>query len=144
LGLNTYADALDSISEGKWLLNGSTVSYKVGQPMGLYGSFPLFHMTHSFLLRLAWKLARGQGRVEDFARVLGDDVIITHPILADKYHSLLLSVGVDVNPHKSIISYDVGQFAGFTCIKHKKVTQCYRPFKWTSYNKSALNVLNTI
>jgi len=131
LGLRTYADAIHSIAHGKWILDDRLVSYNSGQPMGLYGSFPLFHLTHVYFIRfLAEKLGLVKETVDGAFRVLGDDVIFTHPTLAKRYHETLVSMGVPVNNLKTFTSDRLGQFAGFTCLKAAS-SALYRPFKWT-------------
>jgi len=136
LGLETWADALREISEKEWLFNDSLISYGTGQPMGVYGSWPLFHLTHVHLLRLC---AREVGCRDTEFMVLGDDVIISHEGLAHEYRSRLKQFGVSQSEAKSITSSELGQFAGFNAVRTPRITPVYRPFKW----KRSQNVVNT-
>lgn len=144
IGLETYADAIQSISHGNWDTGREITSYNTGQPMGLYGSFPLFHLTHVYLIRYLGKIQEsrdGRSRRNDFL-VLGDDVIITDPKLASQYRLVLKHFDVPVSEGKSITAHSLGQFAGFTAVNTAVGPIAYRPFKWTSDAK-VNNVTNT-
>jgi len=133
VGLHDYADAIKSISEGEWVVSGrNNIHYGTGQPMGMYGSFPLFHLTHVWLLKFLFeKWGYGNCLVDKLPfRVLGDDVIISSPALALRYKRVLKRLGVEVSKSKTVTSSTIGQFAGFTGVKTPSRTIVYRPYKW--------------
>lgn len=102
-------------------------TYSVGQPMGLCFSFPLFHLTHHAILDML-SLAVKPKTNPAFA-VLGDDVIISDKALAHSYRNLIEGLGVEVSKSKSLESYDVQTFAGFTGVTTSRGIQIFRPFK---------------
>lgn len=133
LNLQRYADALEQTCQA-WRVTvapfyGRKVDYAVGQPMGLYGSFPLFHLTHCCLLAgIVAKLGVNPLTSRSFL-VLGDDVLIRHPKVATLYRGLLDALGVDISNAKSISSSSVAEFAGFIGVKTSNGVAAYRPFK---------------
>lgn len=131
LGLPHFAKALEEISSANWKMLDETISYGAGQPMGLYGSFPLFHLTHYALLELA-SIESGyhdSDRPKPFM-VLGDDVIIIDPEVAKLYRYWMDMMGVPVSPTKSIASSEVGEFAGFLTLRTNKGNCTFRPYKF--------------
>lgn len=127
--LPSYAEALDEISRGPYhfpQLN-TEVGYKVGQPMGLYGSFPLFHLTHFLVLE---NLARSLNLKEGLHYcVLGDDVLIRGKDLADKYLNFLDSRDVPLSLSKCFMATNVAEFAGFIGLTNDLGETVFRPFK---------------
>ena len=116
-------------------------SYASGQPMGAYGSFPSFHLSHFVVLQsMAMKLGLDPDE-KNFA-VLGDDVIITNTELHNMYLRFLEEWDVPISYHKSFKG-NVAEFAGFVAIKSRpgEVT-IFRPYKW-SVGCNGLPVLNT-
>jgi len=143
MGLTVYADAFHSIArEGRWRFDSITwVSYGAGQPMGMYGSFQLFHLTHVLLIRyLGFTLGIERETLDKSFLVCGDDVLIFHQGLASKYEYTLSILGVEVSDAKTIHSQRLGQFVGFTSINEGRVST-YRPFKWTSEDANLVNVV---
>ena len=101
--------------------------YAAGQPMGLYGSFPLFHLTHySVLNAICLRLGLPAGG-KHFA-VVGDDVLIFDKALEREYLRLMGVWGVPISNHKSY-SGELVEFAGFV-ITRKGGIQAFRPYKW--------------
>jgi len=111
------------------------VDYAVGQPMGLYASFPLFHMTHIALLETLCLSCDASN--QDFM-VRGDDVVITHPGLAEAYREEMVKYGVEISETKSLISSDVAEFGGFLGLRLKgnKDPIVFLPYKWNHSNFS--------
>lgn len=72
--------------------------FYTGQPLGMYGSWPLFTLSHHFVVWLAAERAY-PGHQEPFQSyaVLGDDVVITDPKVAVHYRSLLDQLGVTIS-----------------------------------------------
>jgi len=84
----------------------SDVTYNCGQPMGGYSSWPMLAITHHFIVQVAaWTsgVTPKDSIFKGYA-VLGDDIVIYNKIVAKTYHSLILSLGVECNLSKSIIS----------------------------------------
>lgn len=139
LNLGEYADALEECCQAWQFSTGKgsqvdfcgLVDYAVGQPMGLYGSFPLFHLTHCCLLA---GIAKGLGlplSPTSFV-VLGDDVLIRDQLLAELYRMTLTELGVDISDTKSIVSRNVAEFAGFVGVATRHGVTTYRPYKHDS------------
>lgn len=81
----------------------STVSFVAGQPLGYYGSWPLFAFSHHLLVWWAAEQVRPGIKFDRYA-VLGDDVLIADPDVARVYQSALQRLGVKIYYHKSLIS----------------------------------------
>jgi hypothetical protein len=62
------------------------VVFRTGQPLGYYGSWALFSLTHHFLVWLAADKANPH-RTRPFHRyaLLGDDIVIADKAVADEY-----------------------------------------------------------
>lgn len=118
--VNTHVSGRKSPLRERW-------SYSTGQPMGLNGSFPLFHLTHFLLLEQLCEALKLDGN-KNFA-VLGDDVLITNKRLASLYQRLITRLGVEISKEKSF-SGNVSEFAGFLAVKSSGNTSVFRPFKW--------------
>ena len=133
LGFREHAEGIRRLSDG-WTVSvdGKKFpmwSYTVGQPMGLYGSFPLFHLTHLAVLdMLSIKVGSYTRDTRPFL-VLGDDVLIRDSALADSYAKRMSDLGVEVSPTKSITSSVVAEFAGFVGVKTNKSVAVFRPYK---------------
>lgn len=79
------------------------VRYAVGQPMGAYSSWAMLAFVHHALIQYsAWKVGF-RGWFPLYA-VLGDDVVIAHREVANRYVQLMKEIGVDIGFHKSVIS----------------------------------------
>lgn len=140
LGYSEYADALEEVCSHPHKCDFSPsgeITYSVGQPMGLYGSFPLFHLSNIVVCSLAERTAAEccGGMVEPFFKngptffVLGDDVIFSDSNVAYYYKEIMNGLGVDISTHKSFQG-KVAEFAGFVCVplRNGGVT-CFRPYK---------------
>lgn len=81
------------------------VAFITGQPLGYYGSWSLFSLSHHYLVWLAAQHAQPDrdAPFTDYA-VLGDDVIIASDSVASEYTKLLAKLGVQISYSKSIIS----------------------------------------
>jgi len=76
--------------------NQRYLKYVVGQPMGLYSSWPALAITNHVLIRLAAKRI-GINRFEEYI-VLGDDVVIFSREVAVSYQLILDEIGVKIDP----------------------------------------------
>jgi hypothetical protein len=112
----SLVEILDFVASGHWCLphswgKGNYVQWTVGQPLGLLPSFGLFALTHNALLYgLCDKLKLYP---TDHFRILGDDVIITHPQLNAAYRQVLRLLEVEISEAKSFTSDHYAEFAGY-------------------------------
>lgn len=135
LGLKPYGDAIAKIAKQPWRVKAKvgndtleeSWSYQCGQPMGMYSSFKLFHLTHILLI----KMLERKNHVRDSFRVLGDDVVITDPNVASDYEKVLHKIGMEISPTKSVLSHNIGEFAGFVAVKTNRGACVHRPFKYS-------------
>lgn len=79
------------------------MSFVAGQPLGYYGSWALFSLSHHYVVWLAAELSSYPGKFNDYA-VLGDDVVIADTEVAKTYEELLRKLGVSVSRDKSLVS----------------------------------------
>jgi len=128
-------DEIDGHSQGPW------VNYSVGQPMGLYGSFPLLHFSNLMIGKFSeaitlqeemgakamWEDLRNPSRAINFV-VLGDDIVFFNKAMAEVYRAIMRDLGVEISPTKSF-SKDIVQFAGFTILKAGENYHAFRPYK---------------
>lgn len=82
------------------------VRFATGQPLGFLSSWPLFALCHHFVL---WYCADKvyPSRVFRKYALLGDDIVIADPRVADVYQSVINALGVKISLPKSLIS-DIG------------------------------------
>ena len=90
-----------------WKFLDQELTWRRGQPLGMYPSFGMFTLTHGLML-----FALNNFEFNNTFFVLGDDVIITDENLSIKYKQFLIDCEIDFNPSKSIISDKFGEFAG--------------------------------
>jgi hypothetical protein len=96
------------------------VRYGAGQPMGALTSWAAFSLTHHFLVQYA--AYQVFGTIEFFLdyALLGDDIVIAHKKVAEKYLVLLQEIGVEYGLAKSLISSTGGfEFAKRTFVTGK-------------------------
>jgi len=84
-----------------FLYESQTYTYAVGQPMGLYSSWAVFALTHHAVIQYAAWLEN----LKDFSdyAVLGDDVAIWNPKVAERYRGFLTKLDVTISETKSFI-----------------------------------------
>jgi hypothetical protein len=87
-----------------------------GTPLGLYPSFPAFSLAHGLFLR---SIELRYGKKNTF-RILGDDVIISDPIVHKRYRDLLVQFGIPVSETKCL-SGTAGEFAGQVFLKDFRI-----------------------
>lgn len=142
LGIPEFASALEELKGPYWGLDGTEWHYGAGQPMGLYGSFPLFHLTHFMLLNgLSYRL--GLSNQEAQFCVLGDDVLIFDEDLLQLYLETLERFKVPISWHKSYKG-NLVEFAGFLITRSRNAWTAFRPYKYGNHGEmsSVLNVLH--
>lgn len=82
------------------------VSFNTGNPLGYASSWPLFALSHHFVVWLAlktWKAYPGI-RFQDYA-LLGDDIVIADVAVAAEYKNILKGLDVEISKPKSLISH---------------------------------------
>jgi hypothetical protein len=87
------------------------VRWAVGQPLGMYSSWPLFTLTHHLIIQMASRLVGFKELFLDY-QVLGDDVVIWDKRVAGAYVELMETYGVTISKEKSLLSpeYSSGEF----------------------------------
>jgi len=107
-----YSDAFINTCQMKWGYKDDAfsklVTYTKGQPMGLYGSFVLFSLSHHIVLRAI----EVKVKKEDTYRILGDDIIINDEEVYTNYLSFMKTCHVPISSHKCLISDFYTEFAG--------------------------------
>lgn len=150
LGYVDHADGLEKIARSRWVFpydendpniqlgHGvkNYISYNTGQPMGMYGSFPLFHLTHLVFARYVVDLvnkfdARDHEAFHDgtYFVLLGDDIVWSNEAMANTYRAQLASINVNVSVHKSF-SGTLSEFAGYIMYRHSNGSYAWRPYKF--------------
>jgi len=104
---NPYVNLFVEISRGKWDSPIGVLSWKRGQPLGLFPSFGSFTLTHGLLLL---HLNGGQHNGDFF--IVGDDVVILKRKLKEDYVSMLDRMHCPWSIDKSIDSNKLCEFAG--------------------------------
>lgn len=133
LGMSNYADALEDVCNKQWQSPWGPVSYGTGQPMGLYGSFPLFHLSNLMIADESERLAQQDSKIELFQSgksyyVLGDDVVFSDKSVQDRYHAQMKLLGVPISKDKSFEG-KIAEFAGFMVTQSKTGYVAFRPYK---------------
>lgn len=105
-----WINAFKVTAEGVFKTPHGPISYGAGQPMGLYGSFPLLALGQHGLVRMAGFLNRIP--TSNQYRVLGDDILFSNDKLAEAYRLLLKKYDIPISEHKSI-SGSIGEFCGY-------------------------------
>lgn len=124
-----YIKLFHESSRGPWLVRDPlvgwrTIQWSKGQPLGLGPSFPSFALTHHAAMREAAIRCSIDPKGKYY--ILGDDVVISDPMLAKSYLQVLSDLGCPVSQQKSITSSLVAEFAG------KVITpeRIHVPYKW--------------
>lgn len=80
--------------------------YAVGQPMGALSSWAMLALTHHFIVQCSAWLSKTTpvGSWYSNYALLGDDLVVGDLSVKDQYLTILKSLGMEVNVHKSIIS----------------------------------------
>lgn len=82
-----------------------TVRFATGQPLGAYSSWPVFALTHhAFVQYCAQKAGLSKDAWFKEYCILGDDIVLSNPRVAQVYRELLDYMGVSISYHKSVIS----------------------------------------
>jgi hypothetical protein len=88
----------------------NNLRYEIGNPMGLYSSWPLSTLCHHFIIYCCCQEI-GTSWYKAKYKILGDDIIIFDEVLALKYQELIHLIGVDIQLQKSHIGNSLFEFA---------------------------------
>jgi len=135
-----WASFFERSSLLKWKTTYGDITYGAGQPMGLYGSFNMFALTHHAVLH---RIKRILSITEDCYRILGDDIIITNDEVANFYKSYMHQIGVSVSPSKTITSNTAAEFAGFLITK-KSLMKAAKPVDSGLTVDNMINYIQTL
>jgi hypothetical protein len=139
VGYPEYADALEELCGKPFYCDFSPsgeVKYDVGQPMGLYGSFPAFHLSNLCFAMVAERLVPFYYPGHEIIRfkdqtsfkVLGDDIVFSDQKVAAVYKQQAKDLGLVISDHKSFEG-QVAEFAGFIAVPTRKSVTMFRPYK---------------
>jgi len=92
-----------SLLDRDWWFQGMPIRYAVGQPMGALSSWAILALCHHVVVQLAAQHA-GWTTWFPYYAVLGDDLVIADRLVADHYLSIMRTLGVPINMHKSLVS----------------------------------------
>lgn len=79
------------------------VHFRVGQPLGVYSSWPVFALTHHLLIQHCAD-ATVSGKWFNKYALLGDDIVIADREVASRYRELISQLGVNVSLKKTLTS----------------------------------------
>lgn len=100
LGLNTFW-----VGPPAFQVKPSLKWFATGQPLGYYGSWALFALSHHYMVWLAAHLVNPSRKAPFRAyALLGDDIVIADKAVANRYQDLLNRIGVLISEPKSLVS----------------------------------------
>lgn len=110
------------VATGKWkadhLRGPKELKWNKGQPLGVYPSFAAFAVTHRTLLR-ALELRHN---LKDTFRIIGDDVVISNPLMSFQYRRMLDRMGCPVSESKTVMhSSKLAEFAGRVILERQGI-----------------------
>lgn len=115
-------DLFCDLSKASWYMPfQGDISWRRGQPLGLYPSFGVFALTHGTLLM---GLLGKEWNNQFF--VLGDDVVILDNQLAEDYYAVLAQLNCPISEPKSLHSNSLCEFGGKIITKSTVISQ----YKW--------------
>jgi hypothetical protein len=140
MGLECYSKALEDVCNRPWenanLLGPRQLYYEIGQPMGLYGSFPLFNLSNLAVADEAvsvaqfhWSESLTPFNDGTFFKVVGDDIVLSDKRVSGLYSELMNRLGCDISPSKTFKG-QVAEFAGFMVVPSKEGPHAFRPYKY--------------
>jgi hypothetical protein len=117
---------------------GNRVRYSTGQPMGAYSSWAAFAVTHHFVV------ARAAMETQKFPfsnyYLLGDDIVICDPVVAQKYEELMVGLGIEFSKTKTFKSKILFEFASRIFLYNKEVS----PFSLAGVEESINSPAQTV
>jgi hypothetical protein len=96
------------IGNNKYGFEKGDIYYSVGQPMGALSSWAMLNMIHHMMVQYCYCQCYGFNKpwYRDYV-ILGDDLVIFDPRVAEKYLALCKGLGVEINLSKSVIAQGV-------------------------------------
>jgi hypothetical protein len=83
----------------------TSIRYGVGQPMGCLSSWAMLAICHHFILQSCCSFVGMSSDVwQTCYEILGDDIVIFNKDVYHEYVRVMDALGVETNPHKSLIS----------------------------------------
>jgi hypothetical protein len=89
---------------------GKEYKYSTGQPMGAFSSWVSFSLTHHIIVQWAAMRVGLQLPFRHY-RLLGDDIVIRSNAVAEEYTRIISRLGVEISPHKTLVSVNSFEFA---------------------------------
>lgn len=86
------------------------ISYSVGNPMGAYSSWSSFALSHHYIVYYCCRVLDVDWATLPYA-LLGDDIVIAHKEVGEKYHQVITSLGLEASPLKTHKSKKFVEFA---------------------------------
>ncbi|KAG6467645.1 hypothetical protein ZIOFF_074484 (mitochondrion) [Zingiber officinale] len=82
------------------------IKFNTGQPLGYYGCWSLFSLSHHCMVWMAAANVDGRYRQKPFTdyALLGDDIVIINPAVAKEYKRIMVKLGVSISEGKSLVS----------------------------------------
>jgi hypothetical protein len=96
-----------------------TITYNCGQPMGAYGSWSTFTLTHHMIVQY---IHTRLNLKELYYIILGDDIVIYHDEVAKEYLRIMKALDVGISIPKTCISINMYEFAKRIFIANVEVT----------------------
>jgi len=124
-----HIELFEMVAKGRYgasAIGGKHVVWMKGQPLGAGPSFALFAIAHHAILHHC-KVNVGESNTDCY-RILGDDIVITHPKVAAEYYRILEKLSVPISPQKTVVSKDIAEFAGVVITP----LSAYQSTKWKS------------
>nr|UGZ04784.1 RNA-dependent RNA polymerase [Starmerella bacillaris mitovirus 1] len=100
---------------------GEAIRYNCGQPMGAYTSWATFALSHHILLWIC-NIQNGYKWDEPTYVILGDDICIGEPSVAESYLSLMKKLDVKISMHKTLVGKTVCEFARRIIYKGEEIS----------------------
>lgn len=89
---------------------GAAYRYAAGQPMGTLSSWAAFALSHHVVVQIAAARAGYTDLFSDYV-LLGDDIVIACPDVAEEYQEIMSILGVTINLSKSLVGVGLAEFA---------------------------------
>nr|UPW42144.1 MAG: putative RNA dependent RNA polymerase [Inner Mongolia sediment mitovirus 3] len=121
---HSYVDAWQHVMVGYpfWVQDlKKEISYGVGNPMGAYSSWAAFAVTNHYIVWLACKDTNVEWSKLPYC-LLGDDIVIGHKEVGERYIEILGTLGVEVSGVKTHKSQYFYEFAKRLIYKNQEIT----------------------
>jgi len=86
------------------------IKWRCGQPLGTVPSFAAFALSHHAVVRALWARLGGDPRSAPYC-IVGDDLVIADPRLAEAYRDCSALLGLEISEPKSLAG-GLGEFVG--------------------------------